>query len=54
MTLQTWQEEKIFHGVERLERQVERLTALVEEILKDVKPKPVTYRPTSRISVTPL
>lgn len=50
MTLQTFEELKILHGVERLEKQVSKLTALVEEILEDMKP---TYKPTAQIIVIP-
>jgi hypothetical protein len=53
VTLQTFEELEILEGVRKLTRKVDHLERLIHEILHDVKPKPVTYRPTSRISVTP-
>jgi hypothetical protein len=50
MTLLTWEEEEILHKVRELDRKFDQLTALVEEILEEMKP---TFRPPVGIVVIP-
>jgi tetrahydromethanopterin S-methyltransferase subunit B len=50
MTLLTWEEEEILHKVRELDRKVDRLELLLEEVLNELKP---SYKPTTAIVVIP-
>jgi hypothetical protein len=52
VTLQTYEEQEILRTVRQLLRKVEVLECLVEEILEEVRPP--QYKPTTRITVTPV
>ena len=50
MTLLTWQELEILEKVRELDRKVDRLEHLIQEILNELKP---SYQPTTAIVVIP-
>ena len=50
MTLLTWQELEILEKVRELDRKVDHLARLIQEILDELKP---SYQPTTAIVVIP-
>jgi hypothetical protein len=50
MTLLTWQELEILEKVRDLDRKVDHLARLIQEILDELKP---SYKPTTAIVVIP-
>ena len=50
MTLLTWQELEILEKVRELDRKVDRLEHLIQEILNELKP---SYQPTVAVMVIP-
>jgi len=50
VTLQTHEEQEILHRIQRIDRKIEMLERLVEEVLNILKPK---YHPPIEIIVIP-